>query len=185
MASTIQDLVLDIAAKGRNLAGVQHCTQLQELQLSAPVSDSEVDQLRGHPSLHLLRVTGADPAEVDRLRRKLPQLDVQRPPLGPPLERHPVALFRLPGLYLGNRTTVAASSTSSTTSRTDARLHSTINCSRCSPSGSHAARTAAANSLRRVLAPASLASATSWSSRRSAGSGQEIPAALVIALCAL
>lgn len=53
--STVRELVLDISARNRTLAGVAHCAQLHELQISAPVSDAEAGQLRGHPSLRVLR----------------------------------------------------------------------------------------------------------------------------------
>lgn len=66
-----------IPARSRSLAGVDRCAQLQELVMSAQVSDSEVELLRGHPSLRMLRVAGADTAERDRLRRELPAIDLQ------------------------------------------------------------------------------------------------------------
>ncbi len=66
-----------IPARSRSLAGVDRCAQLQELEISAPVPDSDVALLRGHPSLRVLRVPGADPAERDRLRRELPAIDIQ------------------------------------------------------------------------------------------------------------
>jgi hypothetical protein len=104
---------------------------------------------------------------------------------GGPADYDGVFALRRPGPYLGKWITEDSCGGLTMTSRTLERLHWRTSCRRNSPSASAAATIAAANSFLCVFAAASLARSTSWSRRRSAGTGQVRPACLVTAVLAL